>query len=77
MIYTSTEGKNRLLAITHLMEDINTADHGRLVKVWQIRDSPWLTTHLGANLNEDLVADGSDILTPGDGVAQHHLRWNG
>jgi hypothetical protein len=73
MVDRPAESKHRFLPVTHLVEHVNAADHGRLVEVREVGYSPWLTAHLGTNLNEDLVADGADILAAGDRITQHYL----
>lgn len=58
------------------MEHVHTADHGRLVHVWQVVDSPRNTSQLRTHLNEDLADDRSEVLSSGDRLGKDHLRWN-
>ena len=55
------------------MENVHSTDHGRLVHEWEIVNSPGNASNLGSDLDEDLVDDGSEVLSLGNGVAKHDL----
>lgn len=58
------------------MEHVHTTDHGRLVHVRQVVDSPRNSSQLCTHLNEDLADDRSEVLSSGDRLGKDHLRWN-
>jgi len=59
------------------MVDVDAANHRRLVKERHVADRPWLPTNLGANLDEDLGANGADVLATGDRVGEDDLGGDG
>lgn len=68
MIDTSAESQDRLLSTTNFMENVNTANHSWGIKVGKVRDSPWFSSNLGTNLNEDFVADTSYVFATRNSV---------
>ena len=55
------------------MENVHSTDHGGLVHEWEVVNSPGDSSDLGSDLDENLVDDGPEVLSLGDGVAQHDL----
>lgn len=58
------------------MEDVQAADHRWLVHVWQVVDRPRDTSQLGIHLDENLRNDGSQVLSPLNGLSKDHLGRN-
>lgn len=58
------------------MEDVQAADHRWLVHVWQVVDRPRDTSQLGIHLDQNLRNDGSQVLSPLNGLSKDHLGRN-